>query len=93
ETMGTNLVLRTGGNHALMQLAPLSRKVQWNRELKQPEPMSARERDAFQALSASLPSNGKSVRITGPLLNGSKTLENGCKLVLEVREFKLQELK
>jgi hypothetical protein len=85
--VGTNLVLRVGGQDTAMELAPLTDKVQWDRERKQREPMSARERDAFRTLSVDSTARGKLVRITGPLLK--KGAGNECKLVLQVRQFEV----
>jgi hypothetical protein len=91
EMAGTNLVLRVGGQDTVMELAPLTHKVQWDRERKQPEPMSALERDAFRTLSVDSTARRTLVRITGPLLK--KAPGNGCKLVLQVRKFEVLERK
>ena len=87
EKIGTNLVLRVTDHDAVMQLAPLTSKVQWNSEQKAPESILENERDAFATLSKK--SVKQAVRITGPLRNSSGNLEKGCKLILEVREFDL----
>jgi hypothetical protein len=91
EMAGTNLVLRLGGQDTVMELAPLTHKVQWDRERKQPEPMSALERDAFRTLSLDSAARRKRLRITGPLLK--KAPGNACKLVLQVRQFEILERK
>ena len=93
ETAGTNLVLRVGGQDTVMELAPLRRKVQWDRERKQPEMISRAEREAFRTLSGNSAGKGKAVRVTGPLSKESPAAANGCKLVLQVRQFEILEPK
>ena len=93
EMAGTNLVLRVGGQDTFMELAPLSRKVQWDRERKQPEVISSTEREAFRTLSVNSAGKGKTVRVTGPLLKERRAAANGCKLVLQVRQFEVLEPK
>jgi len=84
EPQGTNLVFKIAGTNAVLQLAPLTRKVQQNVAAKQPQPPTSKESKAFRDLVAKLKNKSRSARITGPLLrrpDGS--------LVLEVRAFKL----
>jgi hypothetical protein len=92
EKNGTNLVVRVAGKDILIQLVPLTRKVQWDSERKEPESISARERDAFAALSRKTMKR-QTVRIRGPLRKSSGILEKQCELVLEVREFELLKSK
>jgi len=89
EMAGTNLVLRVGGQDTFMELAPLTRKVQWDRERKQPEAISTTERDAFRTLSARSEAKGRAVRVTGPLLKERRASGDACKLVLQVRQFEV----
>ena len=84
EPQGTNLVFKIAGTNAVLQLAPLTRKVQQNVAAKQPQPPTSKESKAFRDLVAKLKNKSRSAHITGPLLrrpDGS--------LVLEVRAFKL----
>jgi hypothetical protein len=83
EPQGTNIVFKIHGTNAVLQLAPLTRKVQQNVAVKQPQLATSKESKAFRDLVAKLKSKSRSARITGPLLrrpDGS--------LVLEVRTFK-----
>lgn len=84
EPQGTNVVFRIAGTNAVLQLAPLTRKVQQNVAAKQPQPATSKESKAFRDLVAKLKQKPRSARITGPLL---RRLDGS--VVLEVRTFKL----
>ena len=79
QIQGTNLVLRASDNGPALQLAPLTRKIQWDLKRKRPEPLTHAERKAFQKLAA-LKDPGR-IRVTGPLVR------SGSALTLEVRKF------
>ena len=84
EPQGTNVVFKIAGTNAVLQLAPLSRKVQQNVAAKQPQPATRKESRAFSDLLAKLKQKSRSARITGPLLR-----QPDGSVILEVRAFKL----
>jgi len=77
ERSGTNFVLKLPGTNAVLQLAPLSRKVQ--HVAKQPQPATAEETSAFSTLTKKF-RKPRTCTITGPL----RQTPDGS-LVLEVR--------
>ena len=79
ERNGTNFVLKLPGTNAVLQLAPLSRKVQ--HVAKQPQPPTPKEASAFSTLTTKF-SKPRAYTITGPL---RQTPEGS--LLLEVRAF------
>jgi hypothetical protein len=81
---GTNVLLAVGGTNAVLQLAPLTSKVQQNVAAKQPQDATSKETRAFQDLAGKLKTKPRPVRITGPL----RHLPDGS-VRLEVRSFKL----
>jgi hypothetical protein len=78
ERSGTNFVLKLSGTNTVLQLAPLSRKVQ--NVAKQPQPATAGEKNAFVDLTKKLKKPRKAM-ITGPLV-----AKGDGSLVLEVRD-------
>ena len=81
---GTNLLFKLSGTNAVLQLAPLTRKVQQNVAAKQPITATPKEADAFRDLAKKVKSKSRRAQVVGPLLrrpDGS--------LLLEVRSFKL----
>jgi hypothetical protein len=80
---GTNVLLTVAGTNAVLQLGPLTSKVQQNVAAKQPQPATTKETDAFQDLAGTLKAKSRRVRVIGPL----RQLPDG-KVLLEVRSFK-----
>jgi hypothetical protein len=92
EKKGANLVMHVPGRNVSILLTPITRKVQWDANSKEPEAILKEERAAFGALSRkSL--KGKFMQITGPLRKSTGIPANGCKLILEVRKFKILKQK
>lgn len=83
EPQGTNVVLAVGGTNTVLQLAPLTRKVQQNLATKEPQPATKKETSAFRDLLKKV-KKPRSARVTGPLLR-----QPDGSLVLEVRSFRL----
>jgi len=84
ERVGTNVVLRLSGTDTVLYLAPLTRKVQWDVERKQPQAPTRAERLAFVRLTRQLREKSREVRVVGPLKPGPME-----RRILEVREFEL----
>lgn len=80
----TNVLFNVAGTNTVLQLAPLTRKIQNNVAAKAPQPATAKESAAFRALVSKLKAQPRPARVTGPLLRRS----DGS-LVLEVRSFTL----
>ena len=78
ERSGTNFVLKISGTNTVLQLAPLSRKVQ--HAAKQPQSATPAETSAFSTLTKKF-SKPRAYALTGPLRPGA----DGS-LTLEVRE-------
>jgi len=78
-------LVRWAGSGGNLELAPLSRKVQWDPRLKRTYPLSTEEKAAFGRLVSKWRGRPVSVRITGPLV---KT-KSGKAVGLEVRQFAL----
>ena len=78
ERSGTNFVLKVSGTNTVLQLAPLSRKVQ--NVAKQPQPATSAEASAFSTLTKKF-KKPRSYAVTGPLRQSA----DGS-LILEVRE-------
>jgi hypothetical protein len=78
EHSGTNFVLKVSGTNIVLQLAPLSRKIQ--NTAKQPQPATSAEASAFSNLTEKF-KKARSYAVTGPLRQGA----DGS-LVLEVRD-------
>jgi len=78
ERTGTNFVLKVSGTNTVLQLAPLSRKVQ--NTAKQPQPATSAEASAFSTLTKKF-RKPRSYVVTGPLRQGA----DGS-LILEVRD-------
>ena len=75
-------VLRVAKSNEILQLAPLTIKVQIDAlKTKQAEPLTREEKNAHERLLARMKDRPQSVRITGPLRDGMK---------LEVRTFELK---
>ena len=75
ERSGTNFVLKISGTNTVLQLAPLTRKVQ--HAAKQPQPATAAEASAFSTLTKKF-RKPRAYAVTGPLrqsADGSLTLE------------------
>jgi galactose oxidase len=85
EMEGTNLVLRVKGSKAVLRLAPLERKVQWDLKRKRPEAATRSERKAFEKLVRVCRKEPGQARVTGPL----KASKPGDSLIMEVRKFEL----
>lgn len=79
ERSGTNFVLKISGTNTVLQLAPLSHKVQ--QAARQPQPVTPAEAGAFANLTKRFKKPRRST-ITGPLIQKA----DGS-LVLEVRNF------
>src|SRR5688572_15323473 len=77
ERSGTNFVLKISGTNTVLQLAPLSRKVQ--HAAKQPQPATPAEASAFSNLAKKF-KKPRVYTITGPLVQNA----DGS-LILEVR--------
>ena len=88
EKKGANLVMNVPKQNVSILLAPITRKVQWDSNAKEPEAILKEERAAFGALSK-MSLKGQFMRITGPLTKSSGILANGCKLILEVRKSEI----
>ena len=78
ERRGTNFVLKISGTNTVLQLAPLTRKVQ--HAAKQPQPATPAEASAFSAFTNKF-RKPRAYAITGPLRPGP----DGT-LTLEVRD-------
>jgi hypothetical protein len=76
---GTNFVLKMSGTNAVLQLAPLSRKVQ--QVAKKPQPATTEEASAFSTLTKKF-GKSRTYTITGPL----RQAPDGS-ILLEVRAF------
>lgn len=88
EHEGTNLVLKINGSGALMQLAPITQRVQWDTKRNRPEPPTRAERKAYEKLAAQSEKRPLRVRVVGPLVqNASMKPETSSRQVLEVRKF------
>ena len=79
ERSGTNFVLKVSGTNTVLQLAPLSRKIQ--HVAKQPHLATAGELKSFSDLTKKLRKPRKAV-VTGPLID-----KGDGSLVLEVRRL------
>jgi hypothetical protein len=82
---GTNLLLRLPGSDTAIFLTPLTRKVQWDPERKQPQAATRAESKAFEKLAARFTGAGLPMRVVGPLR--SVAAAGNKRLVLEVRSF------
>jgi len=75
-------VLRVAKSNEILELAPLTTKVQIDAvKSKKPEPAGKDERQAYKKLRARAKDQPQAVRITGPLRAGNK---------IEVRTFELK---
>ena len=75
-------VLRLAKSNEILQLAPLTTKVQIDAiKTKKPDPPSKEEKRAYKSLLASFTNEPRLARVTGPLRSGMK---------LEVRSFELK---
>jgi len=75
-------VLRVSKSNEILQLAPLTAKVQIDAlNSKKPEPLTKREKQAYKDLMARLKKESVPARLTGPLRSGLK---------MEVRAFELR---
>jgi hypothetical protein len=77
ERDGTNFVLKIPGTNAVLQLSPLSRKVQQNVAAKQPQPATPGETSAFANLTKKF-KRARACTVTGPMIqrvDGSHVLE------------------
>jgi len=77
------LGLRVSGGDAVLRLAALEGKVQWDVAGKREEPASEAERDAYKNLGVTWKGKPRRVRLTGPLREADK----GGVLILHVREY------
>jgi hypothetical protein len=78
ESSGTNFVLKVSGTNTVLQLAPLSRKIQ--NIAKQPQPPTSAEASAFSTLTKKF-KKPRAYAVTGPLRQSA----DGS-LILEVRD-------
>jgi hypothetical protein len=78
DRSGTNFVLKISGTNTVLQLAPLSRKVQ--HAAKQPQPATSAEASAFSTLTKNF-RKPRAYAVTGPLRQSA----DGS-LILEVRD-------
>jgi hypothetical protein len=75
-------VFRVAKSNEILQLAPLTTKVQIDAvKSKKPEPVGKDEKEAYKQLRARAKDQPQAVRITGPLRAGNK---------LEVRTFEIK---
>ncbi len=77
ERSGTNFVLKISGTNTVLQLAPLSRKIQ--HAAKQPQPATPAEANGFASLTEKF-KKARTCTITGPLVQAP-----GGSFILEVR--------
>ena len=85
EADGTNLLLRVNGSGALLRLAPLRQKVQWDVKRKAPERPTRSEKKAFAKLTSEAGNGHGQVRVVGPLVADRSVSPN--RLSIEVRKF------
>jgi hypothetical protein len=78
ERSGTNFVLKVSGTNTVLQLAPLSRKVQ--HAAKQPQAATPAEANAFATLTKKF-SKPRAYAVTGPLRQNAEG-----SFILEVRD-------
>jgi hypothetical protein len=83
ERRGNQLALRVTGTGDLLLLVPLMHKVQWDPRQRREQPATAEERGAYTRLAGQALLAGRSLRVVGPLREGSA----GEAPRLEVREF------
>ena len=82
EKKGGKTVLRVAKSNEILELAPLTTKVQIDAvKSKKPEPPAKQEKEAYKKLRARAKDEPQAVRITGPLRAGNK---------IEVRTFELK---
>ena len=82
EKKGGKAVLRVAKSNEILELAPLTTKVQIDAvKSKKPEPPAKQEKEAYKKLRARAKDEPQAVRITGPLRAGNK---------IEVRTFELK---
>jgi hypothetical protein len=80
---GGHLILRIGGGGAVLRLAPLRGKVQWDRRRKRAASPTESERLAFRHLLDRRRQLGRRVRIVGPVI----VTADGRPPILQVRQF------